>query len=108
MDKFIQMDIFFFISSLVGIVFLSVGIIIASYVFFFMKKLNNILAQIEHLIKYATVESEEAINLVTSRIDSILSNIGIVEKTAITVVSTLLAKKFKKRGKIKRDAPKKK
>ncbi|HEY9886063.1 MAG TPA: hypothetical protein V6C96_02260 [Vampirovibrionales bacterium] len=107
MDKFIQMDIFFFISSLVGIGFLSLVIIVATYVFFFMKKVNKILAQIEHLIKYATVESEDALNMITSRIDSILSNIGIVEKTAITIVSTIFAKKIRKRAKIKKDAQKK-
>ena len=107
MNDFLQMDVFFFISSLFFIVLLSVGIVISVYLFIFLNRIRKIINEVERLVTYVATESKDAIELVTSKIGEMMNNVGVVEKTAITIMGTLLANKFKKRAKIKKEAPKK-
>jgi len=107
MNDFIQMDIFFFISSITSAVLLSVGIVISVYIFIFLKRIKKIINEVEKLVAYAATESKDVITMIVSKIDVMLDNVGVVEKTVLTIMGTLLAKKLKKRGKIKKDDQKK-
>ena len=107
MNDFLQMDIFFFISSLVALVFLSLVVVVWIYVLIFIKRTKTIIDEIEKIVKYTVVEGKGVIDMLVSKIDSTFNNVGVVEKTVLTVIGSLLAKKNKKRGKIKKEVPKK-
>jgi len=108
MNEFVQMDIFFFISSIAAIVVLLFMVIIGLYVFLIIKKVHIIVKEIKNLVCYASLQSQESIESIKIKIDSILSNASWVERVVVAGLGTILAKTIHKHGKIKKDVPKKK
>ena len=108
MNEFVQMDIFFFITSIVAIVILLFVLLIGLYVFLIIKKVNMIVKEIKNLVSYTSLQGQESIESIKIKIDSILSNASWVERVVVAGLGTILAKTIKKHGKIKKDAPKKK
>ena len=105
MNDFIQMDIFFFITSLIAIVALFFVTIIGIYLIFIIQKIKLVIKEFELFAKYATKSGTESIESIKNKIDEVLKNGGVFERIITIVLGTILAKSFSKRGKIKRDAP---
>lgn len=106
MNEFIQMDIFFFITSLIAIVILFFVTIIGIYVFILAYKIKKIMQEFEILAFYAAKTSKESIDLIKEKINNTLNQGQILERIIVSVLGTILAKSFSKRVKIKKDAPK--
>lgn len=106
MNEFIQMDIFFFITSLIAIIVLFFVTIIGIYLVLFVSKIKKVIQEFEVFALYATKTGKESVELIREKIDTILNEGGIIEKVIATILGTIMAKTFSKRGKIKKDAPK--
>ncbi len=106
MNDFIQMDIFFFISSLVGIVALFFVIIIGIYVILIIQKIKLVIREFELFAKFATKTGKESIESIKEKIDEVLSQGGILERIIASALGTILAKTFSRHGKIKKGVPK--
>ena len=106
MNDFIQMDIFFFISSLIAIVTLFFVVIIGIYIVLIIQKIKLVIRQFELFAKFATKTGTESIESIKNKIDEVLSQGGILERIVATALGTILAKTFSHRGRIKKDAPK--
>lgn len=106
MTEFIQMDIFFFITSLVAIVALFFVTVIGIYLLLIIQKVKLVIREFELFAKYATKTGRESVDSIKDKIDEVLSQGGILERIVATALGTILAKTFSRRGKIKKDAPK--
>lgn len=107
MNDFVQMDIFFFITSLVALVFLILLTVCGVYIVLWIKKIHTIISDLKEIIRFAKVHGENSIELIKNKIEHILDNAGWIEKSIIVSIATFIAKKTKKYGKIKKDVPKK-
>jgi small basic protein len=108
MNDFIQMDIFFFISSVIAILFLFFVTVIGIYVFLIIKKIYYISEQFKKLSEYLTSKTSQTADTILGKINSMLQGAGPVEKFMATFVGTIIAQSLKFRGKIKKDARKNK
>ena len=108
MNDFVQMDIFFFITSLVGVVALFFVTIIGIYLILIVQKIKLVIKEFELFAKYATKAGQESVDAIKKTIDHTLNDGGIVERIIASALGTILAKTFARRGKIRKDAPKKK
>ena len=106
MNEFIQMDIFFFITSLIAIIILFFVTIIGVYLVVVIHKIKKVIREFELFALYATKTGKESIESIKEKIDTILNQGGVLERVIATALGTILAKTFSKRGKIKKDAPK--
>lgn len=106
MSDFIQMDIFFFISSLIAIVALFFVTIIGIYIILIIQKIKLVIRQFELFAKFATKTGTESIESIKNKIDEVLSQGGLLERIVATALGTILAKTFSRRGRIKKDVPK--
>lgn len=106
MNDFIQMDIFFFITSLIALVVLFFLVVYGIYIFLIIQKIKLVIREFELFAKYATKTGMESVDSIKSKIEETLSQGGILERIVATALGTILAKSFARRGKIKRDAPK--
>lgn len=107
MSDFVQMDIFFFITSIVALVLLFIVIILGVYLLLIVHKTKNIIKNIELFVLEATTTGLDSLDVIKSKIEEILNKGGIMERVIATALGTILAKSFKNRDKIKKDAPKK-
>jgi hypothetical protein len=106
MTEFIQMDIFFFIASLVAVIILFFVTIIGVYIVLIIHKIRRVIKEFELFALYATQAGKESVESVRDKIGEILNQGGILERIIATTLGTILAKTFSRRGKIKKDAPK--
>lgn len=106
MNEFLQMDIFFFITSLIAIVALFFVTIIGIYSILIIQKIKLVIREFELFAKYATKTGIESVDSIKDKIDEVLSQGGILERIVATALGTILAKSFARRGKIRKDAPK--
>lgn len=106
MNEFIQMDIFFFITSLIAILVLFFIVIVGIYVFLIIRRVQKITREIEKFIDQATIMGLDSLTVIKDKIQDILNQGGIVERIIATALGTIIAKSFKSRGKIKKDARK--
>lgn len=106
MNDFIQMDIFFFISSITAIIFLLLIAVVGVYVFLIVKKVNQITKEFRDLSLHISQKTSEATESISEKIDALLSHTGPVEKMVAAVIGTILARIFSFRGKMKRGARK--
>ncbi len=107
MNDFVQMDIFFFIASVASIVFLLFIIVIGLYVFSIVKKVRVIAQELQDFALYATSEGKKSLADLQDKIEDILNSGGVAERIIVTTLGTIIAKTFKNRAKIKKDARKK-
>lgn len=107
MSDFVQMDIFFFITSVIALIFLFTVTVIAVYVILIIHKTKNIIKKFEIFVTDATSVGLDSIEIIKSKIEEILNKGGIMERVITSVLGTILARSFKSRDKIKKDAPKK-
>ncbi|MEN9921157.1 MAG: hypothetical protein RLZZ517_135 [Candidatus Parcubacteria bacterium] len=106
MDQFLQMDIFFFITSLVALVALFFVVVIGIYAILIIQKIKLVIREFELFAKFATKTGMESVESIKEKIDEVLSQGGILERIVATALGTILAKSFARRGKIKKDVPK--
>ena len=106
MNDFIQMDIFFFISSLIAFVVLFFVTVIGIYVIVIIHKIKKVIREFELFALYTTKTGRESVESIKDKINEILNQGGILERIVATALGTILAKSFKSRGKIKKDVPK--
>lgn len=106
MNEFIQMDIFFFITSLIALVALFFVTIIGIYAILIIQKIKLVIREFELFAKYATKTGRESVDSVKEKIDEVLNQGGILERIVATALGTILAKSFARRGKMKKDVPK--
>lgn len=106
MNEFIQMDIFFFITSLIAILVLFFIVIVGIYILLIIRRVKKITREIEKFIDQATAMGLDSLTGIKDKIQDILNQGGIVERIIATALGTIIAKSFKSRGKIKKDAPK--
>ena len=106
MNDFIQMDIFFFISSLIGLIILFFVVIIGIYLVLIIHKIKKVIREFELFALYATKTGKESVESIKQKIDEILNQGGILERIVATALGTILAKSFQSRGKMRKDAPK--
>jgi hypothetical protein len=106
MTDFIQMDIFFFITSVVAFVILFFVVIVGIYVVWIVYKIKKIVKEFEKFALYTTSTGRESLGTIKDKINEILNQGGILERIVATVLGTIIAKTFKSRGKMKKDAPK--
>jgi hypothetical protein len=107
MNEFIQMDIFFFITSLIAFLFLFFVSIVGIYVFIIIRRIQKIIREVERFTTQASMVSLDSLTTVKEKIKEILNQGGIIERIVAVVLGTIIAKTFKTRGKIKKDARKK-
>lgn len=108
MNEFVQMDIFFFITTVVALVFLVLITIVGTYIFLLVRKIHKIINEVKEIIQLLRTQGGESLGAIKEKIDSILSNVGWVEKSIIAALGTIIAKTFAKRGKIKKEVQKRK
>jgi len=101
MSDFIQMDVFFFISSIGAIAFLIFTIVIGVYIFLIVRKIKSILKEFEKFALYSTTAGRESVEAIKDKIEEILNQGGIIERIVATALGTIIAKTFKRRGKMK-------
>ena len=106
MSDFIQMDIFFFITSLASLIVLFFAIIIGIYIVLIVYRVKKIVKTFEEFALYTTQTGRESIDSIKEKIEDTLSQGGIIERIVATALGTIIAKSFKNRGKIKKDVPK--
>jgi hypothetical protein len=106
MNEFIQMDIFFFITSLIAIIFLFFVTIVGIYIILIIQKIKFIIKEFELFVKYATTTGKESVASIKEKIDEVLNQGGMLERIITATLGTILAKTFSKRGKIKKGARK--
>lgn len=107
MNDFVQMDVFFFISSITSLIFLFFVLLIGLYVFLIVKKINHITKEFKDLSIHISQKGKETIDQISSKIETALNNGGTLEKIIASIVGTILAYYLGFRGKIKKDARKK-
>lgn len=108
MDQFMQMEIFFFITSIAAIVFLLFVIVAGIYVFLIIRKVHTIVHEAKLFAQYASGQGKDSLEMIKAKIEDILSHGGMTERVVATALGTIIAKTFKGRAKIKPEAPKKK
>ncbi len=108
MENFIQMDIFFFVTSLLVLIILFFVTILGIYIFIIVNKIKNIVKEFEYLSTYVNQQGRQSFDSIKNKIESILDGRGMMERIIVATLGTILAKVFKSRGKIKKDAPKEK
>lgn len=102
MNEFIQMDVFFFISSVASIIFLALATIIGVYVFLILKKIHHIVKDMKEISAHISQKTSETTDTISSKVEALLSDVGPVEKTIATVLGIILAQSISFRGKIKK------
>lgn len=102
------MDIFFFISSLIALILLFLITILGIYIFIIVKKIKKIVKEFEQLSTYVNQQGRQSFDNIKDKIESVLDGRGVMERIIVATLGTILAKVFKSRGKIKKDAPKEK
>lgn len=107
MNDFIQMDIFFFITSVAVLIFLTFMIVIGIYAVTIVRKIRVITNEVQKFVLYTTTEGKKSVESITDKIEEIINQGGIIERIIATTLGTIIAKSFGSHGKIKRDAPKK-
>ena len=108
MNEFVQMDIFFFITTVVALVFLVLITIVGTYIFLLVRKIHKIINEVKEIIQLLRTQGGESLGVIKEKIDSILNNVGWVEKSIIAALGTIIAKTFVKRGKISKEVQKRK
>lgn len=107
MSEFMQMEIFFFISSIAAIIVLLLGTVAGLYVYLILKKVHAIVKETKGLIEFSSQQGKITLEMVKDKIESLLDRGGATERIVATTLGTIITKTFKGRGKIKKDAPKK-
>jgi hypothetical protein len=107
MNDLIQMDIFFFITSVAVFVFVIFMIVIGTYLVTIVRKIRAITSEVQKFVLYTTTEGKKSVESIAEKIEDIINQGGIIERIIATTLGTIIAKSFGSRGKIKRDAPKK-
>lgn len=107
MSNFVQMDIFFFITSVIALIFLFGVTVVGVYIILIVRKVKKIIKEIELFVEEVTTAGLDSIEVIKSKIEDILNKGGIMERVIATALGTILAKSFKNHGKIKKDAQKK-
>lgn len=107
MSDFLQMDIFFFITSVVLLILLFVVTLVGIYIILIVRKVKNIIKELEIFVKKATTSGLDSVDFLKAKVEETLNKGGLIERAIISILGTILAKSFKKRDKIKKDAPKK-
>jgi hypothetical protein len=107
MNEFMQMEIFFFISSIAAIIVLLFGTIVGLYLFLIVKKVNAVAKEFKKLAEYSSQQGKDTLEMVKTKIEDILNHGGATERIVATALGTIIAKTFRGRGKMSKDAPKK-
>lgn len=107
MSEFMQMEIFFFISSIAAIIALLIVTVAGIYVYMILKKVHAIIRETKGLIEFSSQQGRITLEMVKDKIESLLERGGATERIVATALGTIITKTFKGRGKIKKDAPKK-
>jgi ABC-type multidrug transport system fused ATPase/permease subunit len=106
MDKFIQMDIFFFISSLIAFFVLFFVIVIGLYIFLIVRKINKLTKITKEFTAHLSQKGRETTDSMSQAFQSILKETGVIHKIVKAVFAVLLTKIF--HATIKKEARKKK
>lgn len=106
MNDFMQMNIFFFVSSISSIILLVLATIIGVYVFLIVKKIHRIVEDMKELSAHISQKTSETTDTISSKVEALMSNVGPVEKTIATILGIILAQSISFRGKMKRDVRK--
>lgn len=108
MNDFLQMDIFFFITSFATIAFTILTVVIGLYLFSIVRKVKIIVQELQDFALYASSEGKKTVTDLQVKIDDILNSGGVMERVIVTTLGTIIAKTFKSHVKIKREVLKKK
>lgn len=108
MDQFMQMEIFFFITSVAAIVFLLFVTIVGIYACLIVMKINAAVREFRMFVQFASDHGKDSLEMVKAKIEDILNHGGMTERVVATALGTIISKTFKGRAKIKTEAPKKK
>jgi hypothetical protein len=106
MDKFIQMDIFFFITSVIGFVVLFFAVLIGIYVFLITKRIHALTKSFQEFVTHVSKKGSEASDILSEKFESLIKETGIIQKVAKSLFAVLISKII--HGTIKKDARKKK
>jgi hypothetical protein len=101
------MDIFFFITSIVAIVVLVFLTTVGVYVFLIIQKVKKHCKRIKKICFFTSLQSQESVESIKDKIEEILKSRWVSSNESLQLHWGLfLQKLFKKRGKMKKDAPK--
>lgn len=106
MDKFIQMDIFFFITSVIGFMVLFFVTVIGVYVFLITRRIHALTKSFEQFVTHLSQKGKEASDVISKKLESLIKDTGIIQKIAKSVFAVLISKII--HGTIKKGARKKK
>ena len=101
MNKFIQMDIFFFIARVGTIIFAIFLSIIAVYTVIIIRKVNKIVEEAKKLAEIIAEEGGKTAELIREKAEDVVSDSGLPQKILTTVLTAVINqvvnKKIKKK-----------